>query len=112
MPSAITDYCKNTFQAVPDSIGQIAQCAYQSLVLKYVLIIKQLEEIIGKRIELIHMVGGDSKNRLLCQWVSNALCIPLISGPSETTATGNILLQMIAVGDIRDIEESREVLLN
>ena len=71
-----------------------------------------MEDITKKKIEVIYIVGGGSKNKLLCQWVSDALSLPVVSGLAETTATGNILLQMIAMGEARDIGEAKKILLN
>lgn len=112
MPSAVINYCKKTNQKKPENIGEISRCIFESLVLKYVLNIKKLERIIRKKIELIHLVGGGSRNNLLCQWISNATNVPLISGPSEATAKGNILIQMLGTGEIRNINEGREILIS
>lgn len=109
MTYMIRNYCKKTNQKEPQTIGEVARCIYESLVLKYALNLKKLEKITKKKIELLHLVGGGSKNKLLCQWVSNATCIPVIAGPAETTAVGNILLQMLASGDICSIKEGREI---
>ncbi len=112
MPAAIAAYCKKTSQKIPATIGEFSRCAFQSLVLAYALSIRQLEDIINKKIEVIYIVGGGSRNRLLCQWVSDALGLHVVSGLAETTATGNILLQMIAMGEARDIGEAKKILLN
>ncbi len=112
MPSAIAAYCKKTSQSIPKTIGEFSRCTFQSLVLAYTLSIRQLEFITEKKIEIIYIVGGGSKNKLLCQWVSDALGLPVVSGLAETTATGNILLQMIAMGEVKDIDEAKNVLLN
>ena len=112
MPKAIAAYCKKTSQGIPLTIGEFSRCAFQSLVLAFTLSIRQLEDIIKKKIEIIYMVGGGSKNKLLGQWVSDALGVPVVSGLAETTATGNILLQMIAMGEARDIDEAKKILLN
>lgn len=112
MPEAIQDYCRKTGQRIPQTVGEYSRCAFQSLVLSFTLSIRQLEDIIKKKIEVIYMVGGGSKNRLLCQWTSDSLGIPVVSGLEETTATGNILLQMVALGEARDIDEAKEMLVN
>jgi rhamnulokinase len=112
MPKAIAAYCKKTSQSIPLTVGEFSRCAFQSLVLAYTLSIRQLEDITKKKIEVIYIVGGGSKNKLLCQWVSDALSLPVVSGLAETTATGNILLQMIAMGEARDIGEAKKILLN
>jgi len=112
MPAAIAAYCKKTSQNMPLTIGEFSRCAFQSLVMAFTLSIRQLEDITKKKIEVIYIVGGGSKNKLLCQWISDALGIPVISGLSETTATGNILLQMIARGEAKNIDEAKKILLN
>lgn len=112
MPAAIAAYCRKTSQSIPQTIGEFSRCAFQSLVMAFTLSIKQLEDITKKKIEVIYIVGGGSKNKLLCQWVSDALSIPVISGLAETTATGNILLQIIALGEAKDIGEAKKILLN
>ena len=112
MPAAIAAYCKKTSQSIPQTIGEFSRCAFQSLVLAYTLSIRQLEDIIKKKIEIIYIVGGGSKNKLLCQWVGDALGLPVVSGLAETTATGNILLQMVSMGEAKDIGEAKKVLLN
>ena len=112
MPAAILKYCNKTGQKAPEGIGEMARCVFESFVLKYVLNIKRLEKITGRKIEVLHLVGGGSQNKLLCQWISDASGIPLIAGPVETTTFGNILLQMKAAGDINNIKEGREIVLN
>ena len=112
MPATITAYCRKTSQSIPRTIGEFSRCAFQSLVLAFALSIRQLEDITKKKIEIIYMVGGGSKNKLLCQWISDALGIPVMSGLAETTATGNILLQMIALREAKDIGEAKKILLN
>jgi sugar (pentulose or hexulose) kinase len=112
MPSSIINYCGDTGQYVPANIGEISRVFYESLVLKYALNVKKLEKITGRKIELLHLVGGGSKDELICQWTSNATGLPVIAGPAETTTTGNLLAQMIAVGDIKNIDEGREVVIN
>jgi len=112
MPGAIKRFCSETSQPAPETIGEYSRCAYQSLVLAFTSSIRQLEQITGNKIEIIYMVGGGARNRLLCQWTADSLDIPLIACPVETTATGNILLQMVATGEARDMLEAKEILIN
>ena len=112
MPRAITHYCRKTDQDIPQTIGEISRCTYESLVLKYILNIKKLEHLIGRKLELLHIVGGGSQNKMLCQMISDAATKPVIAGPPETTAAGNIIMQMIGAGDIGGIEEGREIIRN
>jgi len=108
MPRRVVELCRSPKNVVPKTMGQVSRCVYESLVMKTYFNIKKLEEVTGRVVELVHMVGGGSRNRLLCQWVCDALGVPVIA-PAETTATGNILVQMLATGDIDGIEQGREV---
>ncbi|MCL5986208.1 MAG: rhamnulokinase [Actinobacteria bacterium] len=110
MPAEVIDFSKRTGQKVPRTVGEIARCVYESLVLKYAKTIKDLSRITGKEIKLIHLVGGGSKNSLLCQWTSNVSGRPVIAGPTETTINGNLLVQMIASGEINSVGEGREII--
>jgi len=77
--------------------------------LKYRLILEQLQELSGRRIETLHIIGGGTRNRLLCQFVADATGIPVVAGPVEATAIGNILMQAIARGDLSSLGEGREI---
>jgi rhamnulokinase len=107
MPDKVRDYCRRTGQDNPIERGAVVSTILQSLALKYRHTLENIEDIIGKRIDAIHMVGGGVNNKLLCQFTANAVARPVIAGPSEASAIGNILLQLIALGEIRDIEEGR-----
>jgi sugar (pentulose or hexulose) kinase len=112
MPDCVIKYCKKTDQEIPQNIGEIARVFYDSITLKYLLDLRKLEKIIGRKIELLHLVGGGSKDKLICQSVSDATGLPLIAGPAETTTTGNLLAQMVAAGEINSIEDGREIMIN
>ena len=112
MPSCVLKYLKNTGQDIPGSIGEMSICVYESLALKYMINLKKLEKITGRKIELLHLVGGGSNNRLLCQWLADASELPLIAGPQETTSTGNLLAQMVASRTAANIDEAREIMIN
>ncbi len=109
MPEAIRDFCRRTGQAVPEDDGAIVRCAIESLVLRYRQVLSWLEELVGGRIETIHIVGGGTQNRQLCQATGDACNRPVIAGPIEATAAGNVLMQAIAAGDIGSIAQAREV---
>lgn len=112
MPACIRNFCRNTNQQVPESIGDVARVFYESLALKCALNIKKLEEITGKKVELLHLVGGGSKDELLCQNISNSSALPVIAGPAETTSIGNLIIQAIAMKEIKDVNEARDVIIN
>ena len=110
LPDKIKEYCKRTGQPVPESHGEICRCIYESLALKYRLAIRQIERCSGKSFSVLHMLGGGIKDGFLCQMTADSLNIPVKAGPAEATALGNIMLQLIALGEIRNIEEGREII--
>ena len=110
MPSRIIDYCKHTEQIPPRDEGEFVRCILDSLALKYRWVSEKLELVGGKPIEVIHIVGGGARNRLLCQFTANAAAVPVVAGPTEATAVGNIMVQAIATGLIDSISEAREII--
>ena len=109
MPGKIADYCCRTGQPVPETIGQTARAVYESLALKYRWTVKKLEKVRGKEIRALHIVGGGSNNSMLNQFTSDALGIPVITGPSEATAIGNLMMQAKALGLVKDMRELRRI---
>ena len=109
MIEKIQSYCRNTDQHVPETVGQIARCIYESLALKYRWALEHLEEIKGQRIDQLNIVGGGCQNKLLNQFVADSLDRPVVTGPVEGAAIGNLLAQAMALGEIKDIAELREV---
>jgi rhamnulokinase len=107
MPARIREYCQRTGQTPPDDNGAFVRCALESLALKYRWVIDKAEELIGRPITTLHIVGGGTQNRLLNQFAANATGRPVITGPVEATAIGNILLQMLALGQIGSLAEGR-----
>lgn len=110
MPDEIANYCRNTKQPVPESPGQIVRCILESLALKYRYIFTKTEQLSGKSFQGLHMVGGGIKNQLLCQWTADALQLPVWAGPIEGSAIGNLVVQFIALGKIKDISEARQII--
>jgi rhamnulokinase len=108
MVEAIQRYCRATGQKIPKSIGEISRSILEGLAFRYRQTLEQLQDVSEKHIEKIYIVGGGSKNRLLCQFTSNATGIPVDAGPSEATVTGNILMQASAVGEVDSLKEVRE----
>jgi rhamnulokinase len=107
MPSRIADFCSRTGQTPPASTGAFIRCALESLAFKYRWVIEKAEELTQRRMTVVHIVGGGSQNRLLNQFTANASGRPVVTGPSEATAIGNILLQMLALGQIKSLREGR-----
>ncbi len=107
MPKAIQSFCRESGQPVPRSIGELVRCARESLALRYRHVLASLEEITGETAEAIHIVGGGSKDRLLNQMTADACRRPVIAGPVEATALGNLLMQARADGELGSLAELR-----
>jgi rhamnulokinase len=94
MPDAIREFCKKTSQPEPSTIGEFTRCIFESLAQKYRIVLDQLKQVSPHPIEKIHMIGGGSLNTYLCQLTADATGLPVIAGPAEATALGNILMQV------------------
>lgn len=110
MPLAIRDFCRRTSQPVPEDQGAVIRCALQSVAMQYRRVLGWLEELIGGRIETIHIVGGGANNRQLCQMAADACNRRVLAGPTEATAIGNIMMQAVAAGQVADIAQARDVI--
>ena len=110
MTGRIADYCKRTGQPVPETKGQFVRCVFDSLALCYRETLERIEDISGKKTPAINVIGGGSKETLLCKYTADACGIPVTAGPSEATAIGNIASQAIACGEIKDLSEARQVI--
>ena len=109
MPNRIQAYCQRTGQAVPQGRGEISRVIYESLALKYRWAIERLEEVLGRPVKVLHIVGGGSKNALLNMFTAEAIKRPVVAGPGEGTVIGNLLMQAKALGAIEDIPGLRRV---
>lgn len=109
MPKAIAAECRRTEQPVPETEGQLIRCSLESLALKYRMVLGWLEELTGIPVTAIHIVGGGSQNQLLNQFTADACGRPVIAGPVEATALGNVLTQARAAGDLSTLADIREV---
>jgi rhamnulokinase len=109
MPEEIQRYCQQSSQPVPETKGAVIRCALESLALRYRMVLELLEELTGRSIETIHIVGGGSRNRLLCQMTADACNRTVIAGPVEATAIGNLMMQLVAAGAVASISQAREV---
>lgn len=110
MPQALGDFCCKTGQRMPQEPGPVVRCALESLALKYRWVLERLEELVGRRLDTIHVVGGGCQNTLLCQLTADACNRPVIAGPVEATALGNVLTQLLGLGLIKTLEEGRDVI--
>lgn len=108
MSKRIVDFCKETDQPTPETPGQFVRCALESLALLYRVTLGQLESLTGDSIGRLHVFGGGCQNRALNQWTANAIGIPVLAGPVEATALGNMMTQAIALGDLPTWEAGRE----
>lgn len=112
MVRKIQDFCRKTAQPVPETVGQIARCIYESLALRYRLALEGLEAIKGQRLDSLNIVGGGCNNKLLNQMAADSLNRKVITGPVEGAAIGNLLGQAMALGAIRDLDDLRRVVRN
>ena len=112
MEKKIQEFCRKTGQPVPETIGQVARCVYESLALKYRHALEGLEKMKGQRIDSLNIVGGPINNRFLDQLIADSLDRTVVTGPVEGAAIGNLLTQAMALGDIRDLEHLRQVVRN
>jgi sugar (pentulose or hexulose) kinase len=110
MPTRIRAYCRETAQPIPETRAQVARSIYESLALKYRWALTRLErDILQDAVDCLHIVGGGSQNRLLNQMTANAIARPVLAGPSEATAIGNLLMQALALGAVGSLDELRAV---
>ncbi len=109
MPARIQAFCKETGQPVPRKRGPIIRCVLESLALLYRKTLREIETVTGRKIERLHIVGGGTKNTLLNHFTANALQIPVIIGPTEATAAGNVLVQALALGHVPSLEQARTI---
>jgi rhamnulokinase len=109
MPKAFAGFCSRTGQHIPEGPGPVVRCAMESLALKYRMVLGTLEKVSGHKAEVLHVVGGGCQNRLLCQFTADACGIPVVAGPVEATAIGNLLTQAMGVGSVKTLADAREV---
>ena len=112
MENAIRKYCMDTNQPVPETRGQIVRCIFESLALRYRQVLDDLRGLASQPIETLHVIGGGSRNELLNQFTANAVGIPVVAGPSEATALGNVMMQAMAIGEAADVPGMRKLIHN
>jgi len=110
MPDRIKSYCHETGQKIPETPAEIARGVIESLADKYTETIKMIEDITNRTLNEIYIIGGGSRNALLCQLVTNATGLPVYAGPVEATAIGNIMIQSKSMGQVKSIAEGRKII--
>ena len=109
MPSRIARACRDTEQPVPGTRGAMVRCILESLALAHRRALREAAELAGRDVEVVHLVGGGARNELLCQLTTDALGVPVVAGPVEAAATGNLLVQARAAGQVADLTEIRHL---
>jgi rhamnulokinase len=109
MPSRIRRFCEGTGQRPPEEPAAVARCVFESLALKYRYAIEQAGELAGRPVGTVNVVGGGSQNALLCQLTADATRLPVVAGPVEATAMGNVMVQAFARGRVGSLQEIRAV---
>jgi len=112
MPQRIREFCRDTGQPVPTSKGEVIRCALDSLALRYRATIEDLDEMLGRRHDPIHIVGGGTQNKLLSQLTADVTGRRVVAGPIEATASGNVLVQAMGRGFVSSLDEVREIVRN
>jgi rhamnulokinase len=112
MPQALADFCRKTDQPAPVEAGPVVRCAMESLALRYRWVLERLEELLGRHLDTIHVVGGGCQNTLLCQFTADACNRAVLAGPVEATAIGNVLVQAVGLGILGSLSDAREVVRN
>lgn len=112
MPELIQTLCAESRQSVPNTRGEIIRCALESLALKYRRTLRGMDRVLGRTTERLHIIGGGVQNRLLTQMTADACGIPVVAGPVEATALGNIGVQAMAVGALESLDAMRAVIAN
>jgi sugar (pentulose or hexulose) kinase len=110
MTKKIQQFCADTGQRVPQTKGEVARVVYESLAMGYREAFDGFEDIKGSRIDVLHIVGGGSKNRLLNQFAANAINREVIAGPGEATAIGNLMVQVESSGEVSGAAQMRDVI--
>lgn len=110
MPARIEEFCLRTYQPAPTTHGEFVRCVLESLALKYRFQLERLEQLLDKRFETAHIIGGGTQNQLLCQFTADATAKAVTTGPIEATTLGNVVMQMLALGHIDSLAQGREII--
>lgn len=112
MPGRVREFCKKTGQYVPETVGEIMRCIYESLAMKYKYVLAGIEDCTEKKFDVIHVAGGGTKDTFLCSMTASSCNRTVYAGPIEATVLGNIAVQFMADGAIKDIAEARSIIAN
>ena len=112
MPAAIARLTRDAQEPEPETPGETARCIFESLAYRYRQTLDELNRLSERAIERIHIIGGGSQNDLLCQFTADATGLPVVAGPVEGTALGNIMVQAMALGAVASLTETRAIVRN
>lgn len=110
MEETIKKYCVAHNQPAIETRGQVVRCIFESLAMRYRQVLENLQKLSPFPIETLHVIGGGSRNDLLNQWTANAIGLPVVAGPSEATAVGNIMIQALAAGKATSVASMRQLI--
>ena len=109
IPTRVREFCQKTGQYVPETVGEIMRCIYESLAMKYRYTAETIGKLTGISPRVIHVVGGGTKDGFLSQMTADACGIPVCAGPEEATAIGNLLVQLMAAGEAKTLSDARTI---
>ena len=109
LPTRVREFCQRTGQYVPETVGEVMRCIYESLAMKYRYTAEVISKLTGIRPRVIHVVGGGTKDGFLSQMTADACNLPVCAGPEEATAIGNLLVQLMAAGEAKDLSDARAI---
>lgn len=109
IPERVREFCRKTGQYVPETVGEIMRCIYESLAMKYRLIFEKLRECTERDYPVIHVIGGGTKDGLLCQMTANSCDRTVKAGPIEATVMGNVAVQLMSDGSVKNIGQARKI---
>ena len=109
LPARIREFCQATGQYVPQTVGEVVRCIYESLAMKYRYTAQTIQKLTGISPRVIHVVGGGTKDGFLSQMTADACGIPVCAGPEEATAIGNLLVQLMAMGEAKNLSDARAI---
>ncbi len=110
MPERVREFCRKTNQYVPETVGEVMRCIYESLAMKYKFVLDGIEDCTNKKYDRIHVMGGGTKDTFLCALTASSCNRTVYAGPIEATVLGNVAVQLMASGDIKDIAEARKII--